>query len=103
MGLRGDDVVVASIEEAELHMPHPPAPTLRAAFEDLDHIQPCDHFRLRASVMKSVPKFLRGQFKNALKVALEAATDPNCHHTEPRLEVALDVAENVAAQTTRQR
>ena len=70
----GDDVVVASTEEAELHMPQLRAPTLQAAFEALDHIQPCDHFRLRASVMKSVPKFLRGPFKNALKVALEAAT-----------------------------
>ena len=58
----GEDVVPATIEEAELHMPHPTAPTMRAAFESLDHIQPCDHFRLRASVMKSVPKFLRGPF-----------------------------------------
>ena len=47
------------------------------AFESLDHIQPCDHFRLRASVMKSVPKFLRGPCKNSLKVALEAAIDPD--------------------------
>ena len=71
----GEDVVLATVEEAELHMTHPTAPTMRAAFESLDHIQPCDHFRLRASVMKSVPKFLRGPFKNALKVALEAAID----------------------------
>ena len=27
--------------------------------------------------MKSVPKFLRGPFKDALKVALEAAIDPD--------------------------
>ena len=51
----GEDVVPATVEEAELHMTHPTAPTMRAAFERLDHIQACDHFRLRASVMKSVP------------------------------------------------
>ena len=33
--------------------------------------------RLRASVMQSVPKFLRGPFKDTLKVALEVAIDPD--------------------------
>ena len=48
----GEDVVLATVEEAVLHMPHPTAPTTRAAFESLE----CDHFRLRASVMKECPK-----------------------------------------------
>ena len=43
--------VVATIEEAVLHMLHPTAPTMRAAFGSLDHTQPCDHFRLRVEVV----------------------------------------------------
>ena len=48
--------------------------SLRATLESLDDVDPQRNFEKRASVMKSIPKFLRGPFKNSLKLALEEAT-----------------------------
>ena len=53
--------------EEDLELPLPRG----AAVRDAD---PCRIFEQRAPVMKGVPKFLRGPFRNALKFALEEAT-----------------------------
>ena len=59
---------------------------LRMALVTLDDVDPHVHFRQRASVMKTVPHFLRGPFRNALKLALEEATWGNSRDDEVRQE-----------------
>ena len=48
-------------------------PTVRAALVWLDEVDLVEVFKLRASVMKSVPKFLAGAFRIALRTVLEEA------------------------------
>ena len=59
---------------------------LRMALVTLDDVDPHVHFRQRASVMKTVLHFLRGPFRNALKLALEEATWGNSRDDEVRQE-----------------
>ena len=47
---------------------------LREAFLELDLLSLPDHVKKRACIMKNVPRFLKGPFRNALRVALEEAT-----------------------------
>ena len=54
-------------------MERPWGPRLRAAFLFLDTVDPVRIFRQRGAVMKSVPRFVKGPFRNALKFALEEA------------------------------
>ena len=49
----------------------PRAPQLRAAFETMDQVNGVGIFRYRAAVMKTVPRFLQGPFRNVMKVVLE--------------------------------
>ena len=56
-----------SIEEVAVEVGDVRAAALRA------EVDLRDIFQRRGSVMKFVPRFLRGPFKNALKVAMEAA------------------------------
>ena len=63
----------------EVESPLPPrAPQLRAAFEAMDQVNVVGIFRYRAAVMKTVPRFLHGPFRNVMKVVLEemASEDP---------------------------
>ena len=60
--------------EPEVEVEEPRAPRLRAALQFLDEVDPMSIFRERGSVMKSVPLFLKGPFRNALKFALEEAS-----------------------------
>ena len=55
-------------EEVEFAVPR--VACLRRAFASLDEVDPCAQFQQRARVMRSVPRFLVGMFKNALKIAL---------------------------------
>ena len=48
-------------------------PAVRAALVWLDEVDLVEVFKVRASVMKSVPKFLAGAFRIALRTALEEA------------------------------
>ena len=48
-------------------------PAVRAALMWLDEVDLVEVFKPRASVMKSVPKFLSGAFRIALRPALEEA------------------------------
>ena len=47
---------------------------IRAAIRPRDEVDPRALFAQSAAVMKSVPRFLRGPFRNALKLALHEAT-----------------------------
>ena len=49
----------------------PRAPALRHAFTNMDEVVVERIFSLRASVMRSVPRFLHGPFRNAMKMVLE--------------------------------
>ena len=51
----------------------PRGPALREALESLDLVDTTRMFALRGAVMKTVPKFLFGPFRNALKFAMEEA------------------------------
>ena len=64
---------VPQVEEDEVVLTPPRGVEVRAVLEELDRLNPCFIFEQRASLMKKVPKFLRGPFRNALKFALEEA------------------------------
>ena len=64
-----EDTVSLPVEVADVDPPR--APQLRAAFEAMDRVNVVEIFRHRAAVMKSVPRFLRGPLRNAMKLALE--------------------------------
>ena len=69
----GPEDPVPHVEE-DLELPLPGGAAVRDALIALDEVDPCRMFEQRASVMKGVPKFLRGPFRNALKFALQEAT-----------------------------
>ena len=56
-------------DPADIAMPR--APMLRHAFRNMDDVDVERIFSLRASVMRSVPRFLHGPFRNAMKMVLE--------------------------------
>ena len=62
----------AAEEEAEVEIPQHGG--FREAFLELDLLSLPDHVKKRACIMKNVPHFLKGPFRNALRVALEEAT-----------------------------
>ena len=53
---------------------------------NLDEVDPRVLFRQRTSVVRCVPRFLQGPFRNALKLALEEATWGNHRQDEVRQE-----------------
>ena len=71
----GEEKAAPVSEEEFPDVPDVRAAVLRAAFRTLDDVDPCHQFRQRAAVMKCVPKFLQGLFRNALKVALKEIID----------------------------
>ena len=52
-------------------------PAIRAALMELDGVDLPHEFTRRAAVMKTVPHFLRGPFRNALRVAMDEALEEN--------------------------
>ena len=61
-------------EEVPIVLPHLRDAVVRAAIRSMDEVNPRALFEKRAAVMKAVPRFLRGPFRSALKLALEEAT-----------------------------
>ena len=59
-----------SVVEDPVDIAAPRAPALRAAFRNMDGVDVEHIFSLRASVMRSVPHFLQGPFRNAMKMVL---------------------------------
>ena len=49
----------------------PSVAAMRAGLRFLDDVDLCETFAQRAAVMKNIPKFLRGSFRVALRLALE--------------------------------
>ena len=52
-------------------------PAIRAALVELDTVNLAMEFSQRASLMKSVPNFLRGPVRSAVRLAMEEATEFN--------------------------
>ena len=80
---------------------------MATGFESLDMVDLERVFEVRALVMKSVPGFIKGAFRGAMKISLEeikkGAVGKQCgdHHTW--MEIVHVVAEDVALQTTPRR
>ena len=79
----------------------------RAGFGQLDHRDISEVFSCRASVMRTVPRFLWGSFRVALKVALEEIrvghSTRNTQRQEPGWKIVLALAPNVVASFTKGR
>ena len=77
--VQGDSEDTETLPEVEADVLPPRAPQLRAAFEAMDQVNVVGIFHHRAAVMKTVPRFLQGPFRNVMKVVLEevmASDDP---------------------------
>ena len=82
--LGGSDVH-AEVVEPELPVPDVPSVAMRTGFRSLDAVQLEDVFVQRASVMH-VPVFLKGPFRNALRVALSEILEGSAAGDELRDE-----------------
>ena len=71
--MEGDEDVPHSIPDTAVEVAVPRGAVMREALEGLDGVDIRRIFSLRGAMMKSVPKFLFGPFRNALKFALEEA------------------------------
>ena len=71
---------------------------LRAAWQAMDAVDMSLMFQHRPEVMRSVPHFLQGPFRNAMLMALERVVRKDCARNG--LEVVHAVAKVVAPQTT---
>ena len=74
MSEAGSEGVFEFIEEPEANVVVPRVAGLREALLSLDRWHLPDLVKKRACVMRSVPRFLKGPYRNALRVALEEAT-----------------------------
>ena len=78
-----DDIPVPLSEpDVDVRGAYAGSPEIRAAFVFLDTIDLRTTFARRASVMKSIPHWLKGPFRNALKLAMEEAIRPGVLHQE---------------------
>ena len=83
-----DDIRVPSVEpDMEVRDTQVNSLEIREAFIALDVVDLTNVFSLRASVLKTVPRFLRGPFRNALRVAMDEAVPAGT-----RMEVVPSVA-----------
>ena len=72
--LHRDSEDTVSILEVVADVLPPLLPQLRAAFALMDHVDVGAIFRQCAAVMKSLPRFFHGPFRNTLQVAMEEAS-----------------------------
>ena len=76
MSVVSGDEPVPSLPEPVLEIPfYDVTPPIREAFRRLDGCDVEQIFARRGCVMKSVPFFLKGPFRSALRIALEATAD----------------------------
>ena len=71
--IAGEQELPSAARDSEETFELPDSPriaVMQAAFRSMDEVDDCHQFRQSASVMKSVPRFLKGSFCKALKVAL---------------------------------
>ena len=73
VGSEGEPQVLSEEEEDDEEVPFrlPGVATLRAAFASLDVVNLTEEFDQRASVLKTVPHFLRGLYRIAMRVLQE--------------------------------
>ena len=103
--IQGDSEYTVSLLEVVEILPFR-APQLRGAFAMMHLVDARTIFRQRAAVMKSVPRFLHGPFRNALKLAIGhggGVGQRRSSETRERVEGLDDVAKNVSASTMRER
>ena len=67
----GGDLESADDAEEEIPFRHPGVRSCQLGFRSLDVVQLSDAFQQRGCLMQNVPRFLRGPFRRALRVALE--------------------------------
>ena len=67
----GGDLESADDVEEEIPFRHQGARSCQLGFRSLDVVLLCDAFEQRGCLMQNVPRFLRGPFPRALRVALE--------------------------------
>ena len=78
----GDDEFVESTDdEPEIVEARPTSAEVRGAFRFLDEVNSQHEFAHRGCVMKNIPKFLRGPFRSALRLALREFTESEEDHT----------------------
>ena len=65
----GGDLESADDVEEEIPFRHPGVRSCQLGFRSLDVVQLCDAFEQRGCLMQNVPRFLRGPFRRALRVA----------------------------------
>ena len=70
----GEEEVPHSILDTAVEVVSPRGPALREALKEIGLCGHHQDFCVRVAVMKTVPKFLFGPFRNALKFAMEEAT-----------------------------
>ena len=80
------DVHAEVVVEPELPVPDFPSVAMRTGFRSLDAVQLKDVFVQRASVMQHIPVFLKGPFRNALRVALSEILEGSAAGDELREE-----------------
>ena len=74
-GLEVSGEVVQSPPSPTVDVMDPIAGAVRGAFRLLDGVVLAHHFARRPSAMKSVPRFLRGPFRTALRIALTEVSE----------------------------
>ena len=70
--IAGTDVI-PSKPDAELEGRNPGVMVSRGAFVSLDQVDLADTLKRRPCVLKNIPRFLKGAFRNALQIAIDAA------------------------------
>ena len=73
VGSEGEPPVLSEEEEYDEEVPFrlPGVATFRAAFASLDVVNLTEEFDQRATVLKTVPHFLKGPYRIAMRVALQ--------------------------------
>ena len=62
-------MILRALCDGELRM----NPAFRRGLESMDHVDLCVNFALRACVMECVPAFMKGSFRNAMRLTLREA------------------------------
>ena len=79
-------------------------PAIRAALTELDGVDLPHEFTRRAAIMKTVPHFLRGPFRNALRVAGKGRSSGSKSVEERKgLEIVRVPSQTLVVQTTKRR
>ena len=76
--VRADEIPDVAPEEPEMRIPHMRG--IAIAFRSLDDVNLENVFTFRPCLMKSVPRFMRGPFRNCVRVALDEIIQGHSAH-----------------------